>query len=482
MNWDAKKTTTFFAAAGAALVLITNLFGTGWGVVPFTLWALAPYAVYYFAARERCDEPWIPAGAGAAALAVEAGIRASVFLWPRGSTAAVTLVFSPGYILTVVMPVGALAGWAAGRAWRAGGTLPRAFIALASSAALALAFIEFGRPELFPTRRLKRNRILAEVGEPRVVSGADAFERVPVSASSSWRQAAELDGAPGDEIALVDQRGYELLDPATFASQGKTPFNGDPGRMWNWFSALARLDGRVVVVQTGGGFSETAVRELDGTTLWTRKPDPRLAPDALKPADLDGDGRLEFYTSSNGTIARLDGSGKEVWTKSTRNGSLSATAPRTGGTPAWVVAHEYGRRALVWDENGAPLAEIPLGARVAPRAIVDWPATRGIALLGEGLTILGLDGKPSFTRALTHLSLTDAVSFRPAPGAKPLLAATFAAPPNVKRWALLILDAEGRELYREIQDRPTALFKARRPDGGETLLVSGETLTALRPR
>jgi hypothetical protein len=54
-------------------------------------------------------------GAGIAALTADLRVRESVLLFPRGSTAAVALVFSPAYIAAVVMPLGAAAGWVPGR-------------------------------------------------------------------------------------------------------------------------------------------------------------------------------------------------------------------------------------------------------------------------------------------------------------------------------------------------------------------------------
>jgi hypothetical protein len=78
---------------------------------------MVPYVVLWVAGRALRD-PWPALGAGSAAIAADLGIRAAVFLWPRGSTAAIALVFSPAYITAIVMPIGAGAGWLLGRRWR----------------------------------------------------------------------------------------------------------------------------------------------------------------------------------------------------------------------------------------------------------------------------------------------------------------------------------------------------------------------------
>jgi hypothetical protein len=67
---------------------------------------MVPYVVLWVAGRALRD-PWPALGAGSAAIAADLGIRAAVFLWPRGSTAAIALVFSPAYITAIVMPIGA---------------------------------------------------------------------------------------------------------------------------------------------------------------------------------------------------------------------------------------------------------------------------------------------------------------------------------------------------------------------------------------
>ena len=269
-----------------------------------------------------------------AAIAADLGIRASVFLWPRGSTAAIALVFSPAYVTAIVMPIGATVGWLCGRMWRwhvAG----RIIVATVGPIALGLLALGLARPELFPTAVVKRRALLERIGQPRVVVGAETFESIPVSTKAAWFVVGNLDAQPGDELAIVEHAGADVIDSASRDVKRHITFGGEPGRLWGSFSTLVRMpDDRLVVVQTGGGFSRTLLQDLNGQQLWEYRPDPRLAPDTLRPADLDGDGRIEFYASSIDSIARLDSDGREVWRRLTKNTALLEILQRTSNSPA----------------------------------------------------------------------------------------------------------------------------------------------------
>ena len=106
-------------ALGGIVVVLTSIVASGLNplAIPFAFWGLIPYAVLYVLAP-RLTNPWPAIGAGIAALAIELGVRASVFIWPGGSTAAIALVISPIYILLIAMPAGGALGWIAGALWR----------------------------------------------------------------------------------------------------------------------------------------------------------------------------------------------------------------------------------------------------------------------------------------------------------------------------------------------------------------------------
>ena len=78
------------ALFGIVIVSLTSIVGSGFSLlsIPFALWSMVPYVVLWVAGRALRD-PWPALGAGSAAIAADLGIRAAVFLWPRGSTAAV---------------------------------------------------------------------------------------------------------------------------------------------------------------------------------------------------------------------------------------------------------------------------------------------------------------------------------------------------------------------------------------------------------
>src|SRR5262249_38734052 len=142
----------------------------------------------------------------------------------------------------------------------------RVVIVLASTAVLGLMAIGIARPELFPTAVARRRAALARIGPPRVVAGAGAFEVKTVSTEPAWYDAGPLHGADDfDDVVVVTSAGHvRLLDPDDLHERQR--FDLDPGaaRAWNWYSKLTRLGDRFAIVQTGGGFSETKLLEIDG--------------------------------------------------------------------------------------------------------------------------------------------------------------------------------------------------------------------------
>ncbi|MFI5345251.1 MAG: hypothetical protein ACHQ51_02640 [Elusimicrobiota bacterium] len=458
------------ASIGGLLVLGTNLLaGLSLAMVVFTLYGLAPYALLRFASDSPyLSDPWTVGGAGAAAVAAEAGIRAAVFLFPTHSTAGVALLVSPAVILLIFMPLGGAAGLLMSRAGRGA---PRAAIGALFAAALGLTVLGLGRPDLFPTVVIRRNAVLKELGEPRVVLGGDAFHKTVVSTKSAWPLAADLDGVPGDEIAVADASGADLFDSSDLTAKGRIDFG--PDLKWSWYSNLARVDGHVAVVQTGGGFSQTEVRGTDGALLWNHS-DDQLPPNALRALNLPGRGDTVFIAAAQHAVERLDASGKTVWRHESNSPQLIALAPQAGKTPAWIATREYDKPVKVWDQDGNVLGEMTPAKGETPYSVVDWPAGRALALGREStLRLAGLDGKTAFELPLTPMHLAQAESYLPSPRAKPLLAVLAAAPEGVKRWRLLLLDSAGSPVYDELFGEPLRLLKARRADGAETLLLGG---------
>lgn len=470
------------AILGIVLVWTTSIAGSGFSLLslPFALWSTAPYAVLWIVGR-RLQNPWLTIGAGTSALAADLGIRASVFLWPRGSTAAIALVFSPAYITALVMPIGATAGWLFGKMWRwhiAGR------IAVLTVGPLALGLITLGlaRPELFPTTVLKRRALLERIGEPGVQIGSDTFESIPVSTKAAWFFTTNLDAQPGDELAIVDHESADVLDSTTREVKSHLAFGGQPGRLWGSFSTLVRMpDERLVVAQTGGGFSRTLLQDLNGRELWEYRPNPRLAPDTLRPADLDGDGRVEFYASSTEGIARLDSDGHEVWRRQTANAGLLDVLPRTNSIPAWIVAVEYGRRVLVWDENGKQVSELAVRAETSPIAVVDSFAGRSFINGGNSARGFDLQGLTLFDVPLGEFTLSTVAAVRFSAGDKPHLALVGSTDRETSRYRLLIVNSMRQAVYEEILNRYPRVLVASQADGSDTLFINdGQGLRQLR--
>lgn len=474
------------AFLGAALVIGSLAFAApgarvGTALLGFTIWGLAPYMVLLLMGR-LVPSPWVVGGAGLLAVTIEASVRASVFVFPQRSTAAVALLVLPAWVGAGLL-VGSLAGFVVGRLWGTGRAAARAVGMVLVLGGLGFVALGLARPDLLPTAVLRRRALLERIGPPRVVSGENAFEQKVISTDVAWFQAADLDGLPGDEVAAVKPGSGEIFDGVTFEKRNALTLGGEP-RLWNGFSRLARLDGNTVIVQTGGGFSPTEVRALDGSVLWSYRPagPSQPPPTSMRPADLDGDGALEFYASTNTGIVRLDGQGREVWSHKAAVDQIVAVVPRSGSEPGLVVAAGDGRAILVSD-SGSLIGEIKAPAETVPLALFDTPGGRGIAFGGASFAVYAPDGRKLFDRAGEEgLRVVAAVSVRPGPGADPFYAIVSQAPRDVARARLLLVDAKGADLQNVVLAKAPGVFKGTAADGSETLFVVGSRFTALKLR
>jgi hypothetical protein len=493
-------------ALGAMVVLATTALASLGSLlaIPFALWSLVPWAVLFALGRTSLGA-WPLAGAGVAALSAEIGLRASVFVWPRGSTAGIVLVFSPALILLVVTPAGAALGWLAGRAW-CRHALGRAAVLVLAPAIAGLTLLGFARPDLFPTTVLRRRALLERIGPPRVVAGADAFASTPVADRPQWLMTAELDGVPGEELALVDHAGARLIEPRTLQPLRTLAFPQRRGGFWTSFAALVRLpDDEIAVAETGGGFSRTLVRRLDGSTLWEYRPDGDSSPSSLDPADLDGDGRVEFYASSLHRIARLDAGGRVVWHQPARLPDLAVLLPPTARHPAWVVGVEYASRALVFDAAGTPLGTVPTEQGVMTTA-ADLGDERLVFLGDARVRGFALDGRLRVEIPLGDFRASQIFGARLSDDGPASLVVVAAVPelkfapavpelkfgptvPELKfgptyregRYRLLIVDAGRRTLYDEITDVYPRVLVARGTASDVVFVATGAPLRRLAP-
>ena len=102
--------------AGLALHLYTIVFkasgGLNFFLVALFLWSCAPYAVAAVLARFTPTRA-LAVGAAAACMVADTFMHYSVFIAPKGSTAALGLLFMPMWNLVAIGPVGALLAWLA---------------------------------------------------------------------------------------------------------------------------------------------------------------------------------------------------------------------------------------------------------------------------------------------------------------------------------------------------------------------------------
>ena len=445
----------------------------------FVVWACVPYGALWLMPRFT-QNPWTIGGAGAAALAVETGVRASVFVFPQGSTAAIALVFSPAIITILAMPIGALAGTAFGWAFTRADILLRPVLTLAAAAVIALIVLAFARPDLLPWTVMARSQSLAAIGEPRVVTGAGRFARTALAVKGSWHDAGDFDAEPGDEIVVADHSGAELIDPSGLSRKAFVPFGGEPGRMWDWNSRLRRVNGAWAVVRTGGGYQPTEVRSIDNQLLWAYHPDADLPPSALVPSDLDQDRRTEFYASTTRSLARLDETGHVVWTRPTALADIVSVVPPDGITPGWVIASEYERKVHVFGQDGTRIAELPWpGAPVV--GVLDWTDALLLVVQRPQPIVMSLDGQPRLSIPVTAgMTILQALAIRWAATAAPMLAIVTSARRDVQRWRLEIRDSSMQLVYDEVLDSPPRLLAVRDRSGNATLLISNRGLSALK--
>lgn len=332
-----------------------------------------------------------------------------------------------------------------------------------------------------PAGRLGARQAIARIGPPGVRIGNGTFITQPIEDGPGWRHTGDLDDRPGDELALVGTDAVRLLASDTLEPIRELPLDGE-ARRWNWFSQLARGEAGLVVVETGGGFQETRVRTLDGTELWRYHPDASLPPSALRPADLDADGRTEFYVATGDALVRLDGGGREVWRTPAVLHGLLDTVPRGSGVPPWIVGASDGQTVTIWNDAGHVLGTVALDGGRAIGAI-EWPAPRGVLVAGDdGLRVVGLEGRTAWSWAVADMTVTGAAVVRFDPGGPPYLAVTAAADRDTGRARLQIVTPDKRVVYDEVLASIPQLLTARTADGRIALFVNAGSLATLRRR
>jgi hypothetical protein len=473
--------------AGAALVLGTTVIASGGALSPFLVvfaaWALVPYGVLWVLPRWVSD-PWPQVGGAIAVLVAEAYVRAEVFVFPQGSTAALLLIFSPLYLVCLALPAGMGVGWAVGWTWRRAHAVGRSVLVAMGVVCVALATIAVFRADLLPYGLGQVVSTTERIGPPRVVVGASFFQKIRLSGRPAWYQVGEFDIAPVERIASIAADRAVVIDPASGAELGTIAFSAEAVRKWNWFSRLVRDGSELVIVQTGGGYSEVELLDLQGRTRWRFRPDATLAPIALLPRDLDGDSRPEFYAASKQSVYRLDSSGNVLWERTVK-GLVNALDARAGtdDQAALVVAVASPGRVWIWDAEGRALKELALPGDEYRYELVDWPRARSLVGGSRVVRAFDLEGRLVFEHGLGDFRYASAVAVRLDFSGLPYLAVLAAAPRDVGLWRLVVFSAAGEVVYDEVLPRGGASLMAVREASSprQTLLLSdGHGLFAYR--
>jgi hypothetical protein len=196
------------AGAGVVLALATSAVAGAFslGALVFAGWAMVPYALFLLLARRIADR-WSLTFAAVALLLAELYIRAEVFLFPKSSTAALVLIFSPLYLTCLVLPAGLGVGWLSGWAWRRSGVAGRAAVVAAGAVCLLAGGVAYFRPGLLPGGAGRLVSAKERIGPPRLVAREGFFTKTRWSRVTAWHQVGEFDGTPGTEVARIEASG-----------------------------------------------------------------------------------------------------------------------------------------------------------------------------------------------------------------------------------------------------------------------------------
>jgi hypothetical protein len=297
--------------------------------------------------------------------------------------------------------------------------------------------------------------------------------------STGWFDTGAFTGGPDDVVAVVEPDAIRFVDPERGQVRETAAMAAAARLKWNWNTRLVRLDGRLALAQTGGGYQDTEVIGLDGQPIWRYRPSADLPPTAMLPADLDGDARTEFYISDQRGVARLDERGREVWRRDKPMAQVVGAVDAAGG--GRVLAYVYGDRAYSWTAAGEgpnPIA-IPRDAYVMKA--VSWDGVPAFVLGGDRAQIIDVQGRMRVDVPFGDFRVSDAMALRAADGSS-VLAVVGTTPREVNRWRLALLTADGNVVFDQIFGASIRLLKTRNARGEDTLLVVTDQLRALRRR
>jgi hypothetical protein len=305
------------------------------------------------------------------------------------------------------------------------------------------------------------------------------YELAPVWSTTGWFDTGAFTSGADEVVAFVEPDAIRFVDPATGQVRETAAMATAARLKWNWNTRLVRLDGRLALAQTGGGFQDTEVIGLDGHLIWRYRPSAELPPTAMLPADLDGDARTEFYISDQRGVARLDEHGQEVWRRDKPMVQIVGAIDAAGG--GRVLAYVYGDRGYSWTASGEGPNPVAIPRNAYVMKAVSWERVPAFVLGGDRAQIVDVQGRTRLDASLEDFRVSDAVALQAADGSS-MLAVVGTTPREVNRWRLALFRPDGTAIFDQIFGSSLRLLKTRNARGEDTLLVVTDQLRALRRR
>jgi len=163
-------------------------------------------------------------------------------------------------------------------------------------------------------------------------------------------------------------------------------------------SVLPRGENPFRILAGGGGFSNVGLMDEHGRVLWKYHPHPRLPPNGMFAADLDRDGRWEFYVAARDGLRRLDEAGQLVWHKERGAIVRDVAFVRNSVNAERMVACLLSDSELsFWDHRGTLIARVKPDTSFLGIESCEWPGPGYIlGYAGNQIVIVDTDGRAVF--------------------------------------------------------------------------------------
>ena len=215
--------------------------------------------------------------------------------------------------------------------------------------------------------------------------------------------------------------------------------------------SLIRIDGKMHIVDGGGGFGDVGLMDQTGKAVWTYKQDPDSSnPNELIGGDLNSDGTPEFYAStSDDGVHVLDTNGKLV--KKFGSGFIEGVDLCTYNDHTVLIDQDINDTFHFWNYEGHLIKTIKIKRYMWDFSIINWPSKNHILIKdGSSFYVLDFNGKVVFKKraGFRILSLKGTgVNFK---GGKRYLAVITETRPHYNRSILWIFSPKGDLIYKEV--------------------------------